>query len=255
MTVHEFGHQDAPVVVLIHPSLVMWDYFEYVIPLMREAYHLVVPALPGYDEDAPGDFTSVEQIASDLEDWLLARNLLEVSCIYGCSMGGSVVVRLLADNRVTVRNAVIDGGITPYQLPWIATRLIAIKDFVLVSLGKLGGIRLLEKAFSTDEYAEDDLRYVAKVLRFISARTIWRTFESCNNYSMPEEVGVDCETVEYWYARAEEKDRAWDIRYIRKHFPQAVFRVFEDVGHGGLAVLKPELMVSELKRAMGGAEV
>lgn len=251
MTVHEFGEKNGRVIVLVHPSLVMWDYFEYVIPLMRDRCHLVVPALPGYDEDSPGDFTSVEQIARELADWLLANGMPEVSCVYGLSMGGSVVVRMLADNRIKIKSAVIDGGITPYQLPWVVTRLIALKDFLLIGLGKLGGIKLLEKAFSTDEYSEDDLRYVEKVLKFVSAKTIWRTFESCNNYSMPKVVRTECQTIEYWYAKAEEKDRAWDIGYIRRQFPHAAFRVFEDVGHGGLATLRPKLMAAELERVMG----
>lgn len=251
MTVHEFGEKNGRVVVLVHPSLVMWDYFDYVIPLMQDRCHLVVPALPGYDEDSLGDFTSVEQIARELADWLLANGIPEVSCVYGLSMGGSVVVRMLADNRIKIKSAVIDGGITPYQLPWVVTRLIALKDFLLIGLGKLGGIKLLEKAFSTDEYSEDDLRYVEKVLRFVSAKTIWRTFESCNNYSMPKVVRTECQTIEYWYAKAEEKDRAWDIGYIRRQFPHAAFRVFEDVGHGGLATLRPKLMAAELERVMG----
>ena len=38
MTLHEFGKENRRVVVLIHPSVVMWDYFEYVIPLMEEKY-------------------------------------------------------------------------------------------------------------------------------------------------------------------------------------------------------------------------
>ena len=193
----------------------------------------------------------MEQIARELADWLLANGMPEVSCVYGLSMGGSVVVRMLVDNRIKIKSAVIDGGITPYQLPWVVTRLIALKDFLLIGLGKLGGIKLLEKAFSTDEYSEDDLRYVEKVLRFVSAKTIWRTFESCNNYSMPKVVRTECQTIEYWYAKAEEKDRAWDIGYIRRQFPHAVFRVFEDVGHGGLATLRPKLMAAELERVMG----
>lgn len=48
----------------------MWDYFEYVIPLLETKYHLVIPALPGYDKDCPGDFTSVENIAAELAEWL-----------------------------------------------------------------------------------------------------------------------------------------------------------------------------------------
>ena len=67
---------------------------------------------------------------------------------------------------------------------------------------------------------------------------------------MPKKVRTDCRYIEYWYAKSEAKDRKWDIAYIRKQFPNTVFRVFEDIGHGGLAVLKPELLVSELKRAM-----
>ena len=44
MKIHEFGQSLDEVVVLVHPSVVMWDYFEYVIPLMQEHYHLIVPA-------------------------------------------------------------------------------------------------------------------------------------------------------------------------------------------------------------------
>ncbi len=250
MTVHEFGKDNKNVVVLIHPALVMWDYFEYVVPLLQEKYRVIVPALPGYDEDKPGDFTSVEEIAAELARWLAAHGIKEIGGIYGCSMGGAIVTRFLADQRIRVRAAVIDGGITPYQLPWIATRCIAVRDFLMIYMGKLGGIKLLEKAFATDDYSEEDLQYVAKVLRFVSAKTVWRTFESCNNYKMPMDFQSGCKTIEYWYAQAEKKARKLDIAYIRNHFPQAVFKAFENVGHGGLAALKPELLVAELERVM-----
>ena len=248
MTVYEYGRENDSVLVLIHPSAVMWDYFDYVVPFMKDKYHLIIPALPGYDEKQSGAFTSVEEIAKDLADWLLAHNVQRVSCIYGCSMGGSIVARFLADNRVKADNAVIDGGITPYRLPWIITRFIAVRDFLMVYMGKLGGLKLLQKAFSTDEYSDDDLKYISKVLKFMRAKTIWRTFESCNNYKMPEITKSDCKNIEYWCAEAEQKSRKSDIEYIKNKFPQTKFKVFENLGHGGLAALKPELMASELKR-------
>ena len=250
MTIHEFGKGSQRTVVLIHPSLVRWDYFEYVIPLMERHYHLVIPALPGYDPDRQSDFTSIEEIAEELADWLLQNGHPEIDCIYGCSMGGSIVIRFLADERVKVRSAVIDGGITPYQLPWIVTRFIALRDYLMIALGKLGGIKLLEKAFATDEYSAEDLQYIADVLRSLSRKTIWRTFDSCNNYSMPEPVKIACERIEYWYAQAEAKDRAWDIAYVKKHIPQAEFHVLENVGHGGLAPLQPERLASGLEDAL-----
>lgn len=49
MTIHEFGKENDKTVVLIHPSIVMWDYFEATIPLMENKFHLIIPAIPGYD--------------------------------------------------------------------------------------------------------------------------------------------------------------------------------------------------------------
>jgi hypothetical protein len=40
MTIHEYGADKEKVIVLIHPSAVMWDYFEYVIPELQEKYYL-----------------------------------------------------------------------------------------------------------------------------------------------------------------------------------------------------------------------
>ena len=251
MRIREYGRDNPKVIVLIHPSIVMWDYFEYVIPLLQEKYHLMIPVLPGYDPENDSDFTGVEEIAAELAEILLNRQTAAIDCLYGCSMGGSIVARFLADGRVPVHSAVMDGGITPYPLPWILTRLIAAKDFAMIFLGKLGGIKLLEKAFATDELSEEDIRYAAQVLKHMSLRTIWRTFESCNNYSMPEEIRTDCGKIEYWYAAAEEKERKADIRYIREHFPQTVFRIFRDTGHGGLAVREPERMAAEFERLIG----
>ncbi len=250
MTFHEFGKDNSRTLILIHPSAVMWDYFEYVIPLLEKDYHIIVPALPGYDEKDNGDFTSVEKIASDLAERLIERGLDDIECMYGCSMGGSIVIRFICDRKVRVRNAVIDGGITPYQLPWIVTRLIAVKDFLLIYLGKIGGAKLLEKAFATDDYSREDLRYVERVLDHMSAKTIWRTFESCNNYSMPDSIQTDCQKIEYWYAQAEAGERKSDIKYMRDRIPGVVFRKFDDLGHGGLAAKKPELFASEIDRVV-----
>ncbi len=251
MTVHEYGINNPKTIVLIHPSVVMWDYYEYLIPLLQNDYHLIIPALPGYDEAEPTqDFTSIEKIADDLSAWLAAHTINQVDLLYGCSMGGSVVLRVLAEQKINVIYAVCDGGITPYQLPRLITRLIAVRDFLMISMGKVGGLKLLEKAFSTDEYSKEDLQYIAKVLRFISYKTIWRTFESCNNYTMPQPVPPLRGALQYWYGDKEKKDRAWDIRYVKNNFPAAKFVRFDNMGHGSLATLYPQKLAELFKNIL-----
>lgn len=251
MTFHEYGTQNEKVIVLIHPSAVMWDYFSYLIPLLERDFHLLIPALPGYDEEGPDqDYTSVEEIARQITGFLSAKNIGRVDLLYGCSMGGSIVIRMLADGLIPIENAVIDGGITPYQLPRIITRLIAARDFLMVSMGKIGGLRLLERVFSTDEYSAEDLKYIEKVLRFMSYRTIWRTFESCNNYRMPDSLPDFPGHMEYWYGDREQKDRKWDLRYIRKVFPRARLIRMMDCGHASMASLHPKKMAALFQKML-----
>lgn len=251
MTFHEYGTQNEKVIVLIHPSAVMWDYFSYLIPLLERDFHLLIPALPGYDEEGPDqDYTSVEEIARQITGFLSAKNIGRVDLLYGCSMGGSIVIRMLADGLIPIENAVIDGGITPYQLPRIITRLIAARDFLMVSMGKIGGLRLLERVFSTDEYSAEDLKYIEKVLRFMSYRTIWRTFESCNNYRMPDSLPDFPGHMEYWYGDREQRDRKWDLRYIRKVFPRARLIRMMDCGHASMASLHPKKMAALFQKML-----
>lgn len=88
VNIREFGKENKETILLIHPSVVKWDYFENAIPLLQENYHLLVPALPGYDFENDSDFTSVEQIAFELNVWMKAEGYTELYAVYGCSMGG-----------------------------------------------------------------------------------------------------------------------------------------------------------------------
>ena len=250
MNLHEFGKENTQSIMLIHPSVVKWDYFEYVIPLLEKEYHVIVPALPGYDFDEKSDFTSVEKIASELNEWLKSKGFKELYAVYGCSMGGSIALMTALGQMIPIRHCVMDGGITPYQLPWVITRIIAIRDYLMMMLGRAGGVKLLEKAFATDEYSEEDLRYVSDVLRHCSRKTLWRTFESSNNYKMPKPVPATDTAIHYWHASAEEKERRLDIKYMKKHFPETRFRTLPDLGHGGLALKRPDLfeqMINDLE--------
>ncbi len=250
MYVHEYGKENNESILLIHPSLVKWDYFEYVIPLLKDKYHLIIPALPGYDFENVSDFTSVEQIADDLNRWLLINNVGELYAVYGCSMGGSIALLTALGQQLPIKHCIMDGGITPYQIPWFFTRFIALKDYLMVMIGKTGGIGLLERAFATDEYSKEDLQYVADVLKHSSSKTLWRTFDSCNNYKVPKPIPLMDTHIHYWYAEGEAKERRSDIKYMKKNFPKTEFVQLSQLGHAGLVLLKPELftdMIIELK--------
>ncbi|MBQ8954962.1 MAG: alpha/beta hydrolase [Clostridia bacterium] len=247
MRIYEFGKDNPERILLIHPSLVTWDYFENMPPRLEKDYHLLIPALPGYDLNDDSQFSSVEKIASELADDLQQKGIREVKAVYGCSMGGSVALRMAADGRLKAQNFILDGGITPYQLPWLLTRFIALRDFGMMAMGKLGGEKVVVKAFSSSQYSEEDLKYVANIFQHCTYRTLWNTFDSCNNYKMPKEVMRFPGRVYYWYAEKERKARDWDLKYMKKFVPDTVFKCFEGMDHGDMALFSPDLMARELR--------
>lgn len=253
MTFHEFGKENEKMIVLLHPLGVWWDVFEYVIPILQKDYRVIIPAVPGHDPDRPySSFTSVEEIASEIEGWLIAKRYGTVDCLYGCSMGGALVSRILADGLIKAKCAVMDGGITPYRLPKALTYAIGVRDFCMTELGKHSDIRFLKSVFDPDKYSEGDLLYVKKVLHSMSAKTIWRGFYSCNNYSMPDGiVETDC-IVYYWYGEQEKKARKSDIEYIGSKFRNVRFVENKGQDHAEFFTLHPKEFCSALKMTIDG---
>ena len=247
MTVHEFGKEHADAIVLFHPLGVWWDIFEYVIPILEKEYHLILPAMPGHDPDQPGsDYTRVEDIAAEMADWLTQRDLRQVRCLYGCSMGGAVVTRMLAEQKIRPACAVIDAGMTPYALPRWITFLIGVRDFLMTEMGKHMSLKAMQSVFDPSKYSPEDLQYVKKVLSSMSAKTIWRGFYSCNNYSMPSPVPLPACPVQYWYGEQEKKARKADIAYIRKVFPAAELVENPGQDHAEFFTLHPDLFCEQL---------
>ncbi|ACV21589.1 2-hydroxy-6-oxo-6-phenylhexa-2,4-dienoate hydrolase [Slackia heliotrinireducens] len=248
MNVHEFGQKNEKVVVLIHPSMVAWDYFERVIPLLEDEFRVMVPAVPGMDLTDDSEFTSVEAIATDLENYLLNRGIRDVRALYGCSMGGSMVLRMAANGRLNVAHYIMDGGITPYQLPRILTRFIAVRDFCTIYSGKLVSEKMLMRAFSSTEYSDEDVKYIANVLKHCTAKTIWRVFDSCNNFAMPKEPMRFDGVMHYWFGEGERKARDWDIKYMRKFVPDTMFHEMKGVDHGDFAYFQAERLAEAIRQ-------
>ena len=247
MRVLEYGKAN-PKTMLFLPCTAEPEWaFTASVTLLAQDYHVLQIVYDGHGETGE-DFISVEHTVEEIIGWLHDHGIFSLDAAYGCSLGGACLTRFLAAGEVTVEQAIFDGGITPYQLPWIVTRFIALKDYLMMMIGRTGGVALLEKAFATDDYSKEDLQYVADVLRHCSRKTIWRTFDSCNNYKVPESVPKLSTQIHYWYAEGEEKERKLDINYMKRKFPQTKFEVLPKLGHAGLVLLKPELFAEMIDK-------
>ncbi len=249
MNFHEFGQENKDIIIMIHGLSMTWDMFEDAIDILKDEYHIIAAAVPGHDPHTKEDFTTVEEIASLIERYLLEKEYNYILCLYGLSMGGGIAIRMLADNRIHFQNAIIDAGITPYEMPRLFTRAILLNDFCTTMLARRFPA-LLDFVFPAERFSEKIRQKEVKGLKNMTPKSIWNAYDSTDNYSMPS-VFPDIPTyIEYWYGEDEKKDRMLDLKYVRKHIPNVKFRKIPHMTHGQFICAEPERFCRALKKIL-----
>ena len=125
--------------------------FEQTIALLAQRWHVFQVVFDGHEPEEPGDFTSVEQTVDEVTEYLKAHGIARLDAAYGCSLGGACLTRFLALGEIPVGRAIIDGGITPYQLPYLLRKLILARDVLSFKLAA-NDRKVLEAAFPPERF-------------------------------------------------------------------------------------------------------
>ena len=159
--------------------------FEQTIALLAQRWHVFQVVFDGHEPEEPGDFTSVEQTVDEVTEYLKAHGVARLDAAYGCSLGGACLTRFLALGEIPVGRAIIDGGITPYQLPYLLRKLILARDVLSFKLAA-NDRKVLEAAFPPERFTipgHDPVKeydamepYDTRVI--LGMRLVWRFWKS-----------------------------------------------------------------------------
>lgn len=125
--------------------------FADTITLLSQRWHVFQVVYDGHQPEYPGDFTSVEQTVDEVISYLKSHGVSRLGGAYGCSMGGACLTRLLALGEMPIDRAIIDGGITPYQLLYPVRKLLLWRDIVSFKMAA-NSRKILEAAFPPERF-------------------------------------------------------------------------------------------------------
>jgi len=251
MKVLEYGKEHPKNIVLFECTAEPWWVFEDSAKELGKSYHVYLMIADGHDESGK-DFTSIEDYARDSANWLKEHNVKEIEALYGCSMGETTVVRFLFTEEIPVHKAIIDGGLTPYEYPWLLRKMILCIDVLGITLATkcLPIMKLAAPPAKWTPKGEDPKQHYARIYAFekqhYSLKTIRNVFWSTNNYSLPSPLPSVTVPITYWYGEGEASARRNNRKKIRELFPQATFKQFDGKEHAELLLMYPEEFAKEV---------
>ena len=107
----EYGKENRDVIVLLHGGGLSWWNFREAAEILQSDYHVILPILDGHSK-SDHDFTTIEANAAEIikfiDEWFDGSVLL----MGGLSLGGQILLELLAQRADICQYALIESALT-----------------------------------------------------------------------------------------------------------------------------------------------
>ncbi|UTR15888.1 alpha/beta hydrolase [Salipaludibacillus sp. LMS25] len=249
-----FGEKQNPVIVLIHGYGISWKMWLPQIESFRHSYFVVVPVLDGHDEENKSDFISVDRSAEAIIDYIENMFQANIFAICGTSLGGTIAVDILAQNKLNVEMAIIDGApLVPMNkvMLSLATRVRLTQNNRMRN-GNRRMIKRMRNMFYPELMAEEVFNICARM----SEMTCKNVHQSAFSYVLSPFIKNIQTKMTYWYGSKEVFFLKKSAEAISQMLPSTQIEVFQGFDHGELCIGNPELYIQKsLAFFKGEAEV
>ena len=241
MKVVEVGQENQDVIVLLHGGGLSWWQYQAQMDLLCENYHVVLPIL---DEHAgsDADFTSIEDNAKRLLDYIDKTYGGSVFLIAGLSLGGQILLEMLALRKDICQYAIVESAaIIPDKLTAGLVAPLFSMSFPLIKkkwFAKVQFCYLGIRADLFEHYYGDTVKLSKQnLIAFTKASSLYQVKKNLKNSLARVRIIVGEKETKKMHASA---------RYLHDLLPDSRLEIKAGLAHGQYAINQPDLYVKEL---------
>lgn len=229
-----FGKTCAPSIMLIPGLGVSYEIFTPLIKLLRERYNIIAVEIDGFTLNKHTSFTTIDDQATQIIDYINTNCNGHIDCIYGLSLGGKILSDILERGEVVVNHAIMD-----------AAPLLALPRWLVNPLRHLQAVnvwscyhhhRFWRWVFHS-HYFDVLLDECRKVYPFGGRRAVLDGYKSTYTSSLNRISGDD---IHFWYGTKEAFVARPMVKHLLKLNPTTHIEVFAKSNHGELLITRPE---------------
>jgi pimeloyl-ACP methyl ester carboxylesterase len=243
MVIEKHGSPKNKCIVLIHGSFVTGEMWKSEVEFLKKDFYVLVPTLNGHNPEETVDFPGVEQEAKNLIIAIKEQHEGEIFAIVGSSLGGTIALEMIANNSLSIKHIVSDGGFFTPISPVIALigANLMTSAMMIIKNGNQKKTPLIAKSLS-----RSGAEMFQRTISIISRTSINNIFRSTYQYKLPDKIDQTPTRINIWYGSRENYFVKKSARDIRKRAPLCIIREFIGMKHGELALDYPDRYVQEI---------
>lgn len=256
MKFYESGTVGKPTILCLPGNFMTHRQFEFIAPKLAEEYHVICVDFDGYDETGKTTYTTAQDQAQKLADYIKAHLNGKIDLVYAESLGSCPAAFLTRIADIQIGGVILSGV---QYLSWGVLNPFCVKVFSRMAYsmmkhflkdGKLNLPDFLVRSMGRS--AEGMGVLVKQLCQDPSLATTEATFQvgvdfypkHVRTWGSNENARVAC-----WYGEKEENMKK-AVAELKRAFPKLETHVFAGMGHGE-NVEHVDLVISELKAFMG----
>ena len=243
----EYGADQKDTILLLHGGGLSWWNYREAAELLKNEYHVVLPILDGHaGSDRP--FTAIEENASELVSFIDENFGGSVLLIGGLSLGGQVLLEMLAQRRDICSYALVESAaVVPAKLTNALIGPAFGGSYGLIrkrGFAKLQFRALHIKPELFEDYYRDTCRIKKQdMIAFLKANTSYALKETFRETTAETHVYVGEKETRGILRSAEEICRA---------LPSGKLHRMRGLRHGEFSMNRADLYADEVRRILGG---
>ncbi len=234
MNFNVFGNKNAPTLMLIPGLGVSYEIFIPLINFLENDFHIIAVEVDGFVIGKHTRFTSVDNQAVQIIDYVKKNYDGRLDCAYGLSLGGKILSRILERDEIVINHAVLDAAPLLPLPSWLVGPLRYLQCLNVWTCYHWTGFW---RWVFHSHYFDVLLDECKKVYPYGGTKVVLDGYKSVYTNKLQSINGND---IHYWYGTKEAFVAKPQVKHLKRLCPNVNVEVFKKMNHGQLLIDCPD---------------
>lgn len=242
MTFNTYGEIGKRSVLLIPGLGVSYEIFLPLIGLLKDDFFIVTLGIDGFLLGQKSEFTSVDDQAGQIIQYVRKNLNGHLDCAYGLSLGGKILSRVLERNEISIDHAILDAAPLLPLPKWSVDPLRYYQSANVWTCYHWTGFW---KWVFHSHYFDVLLEECRKVWPYGGGKAVRDGYKDVYTHKLESIHGAD---IHFWYGSKEAFVAKPQAEHLLSLCPDAHIAVFPKMNHGQLLIDHPDEVARRILR-------